>query len=152
MPEPTVAEAAAGRDAPAAMPVERIEGPADEALPSPGDDPAEAPQPESGWSRRWAATILASVRRASAAAVTRCGNTRSGSHQAPPDPCSRKSSKEERGNKGAALTTFLSLAGRYCVLMPTPAAGRHQRKISNPADRKRMRRCCAAGKCRQAWA
>ena len=48
--------------------------------------------------------------------------------------------KEERGNKGAALTTFLSLAGRYCVLMPnTPRGGGVSRKIANPKDRKRMK-------------
>ena len=46
--------------------------------------------------------------------------------------------KEERGNKGAALTTYLSLAGRYCVLMPnTSHGGGISRKISNGADRKR---------------
>ena len=43
------------------------------------------------------------------------------------------SGKEERGNKGAALTTYLSLAGRYCVLMPnTPKGGGGGRKIINP--------------------
>ena len=48
--------------------------------------------------------------------------------------------KEERGNKGAALTTYLSLAGRYCVLMPnTPRGGGISRKISSPKERKRMR-------------
>ena len=48
--------------------------------------------------------------------------------------------KEERGNKGAALTTYLSLAGRYCVLMPnTDHGGGISRKISNPADRKRLK-------------
>src|SRR4051812_34351650 len=48
--------------------------------------------------------------------------------------------KEERGNKGAALTTFLSLAGRYCVLMPNAGRGGGiSRKISNPQDRKRMK-------------
>ncbi len=48
--------------------------------------------------------------------------------------------KEERGNKGAALTTYLSLAGRYCVLMPNAGRGGGiSRKISNPSDRKRMK-------------
>ncbi|MES2272032.1 MAG: Rne/Rng family ribonuclease [Pseudomonadota bacterium] len=48
--------------------------------------------------------------------------------------------KEERGNKGAALTTYLSLAGRYCVLMPnTSHGGGISRKISNAADRKRLK-------------
>src|SRR4051794_41094312 len=48
--------------------------------------------------------------------------------------------KEERGNKGAALTTYLSLAGRYCVLMPnTSHGGGISRKISSGADRKRLK-------------
>jgi len=48
--------------------------------------------------------------------------------------------KEERGNKGAALTTFLSLAGRYCVLMPnTPRGGGVSRKITSAPDRKRLK-------------
>ncbi|MCA8908210.1 MAG: ribonuclease E/G [Rhodospirillaceae bacterium] len=48
--------------------------------------------------------------------------------------------KEERGTKGAALTTYLSLAGRYCVLMPnTPRGGGVSRKIANPRDRKKMK-------------
>lgn len=48
--------------------------------------------------------------------------------------------KEERGNKGAALTTYLSLAGRYCVLMPNNARGGGvSRKITNAADRKRLK-------------
>ncbi len=48
--------------------------------------------------------------------------------------------KEERGNKGAALTTYLSLAGRYCVLMPNTAhGGGISRKISNLSDRKRLK-------------
>ncbi len=48
--------------------------------------------------------------------------------------------KEERGNKGAALTTYLSLAGRYCVLMPnTTHGGGISRKISNAGDRKRLK-------------
>jgi len=48
--------------------------------------------------------------------------------------------KEERGNKGAALTTYLSLAGRYSVLMPNTARGGGiSRKITNAADRKRLK-------------
>ena len=48
--------------------------------------------------------------------------------------------KEERGNKGAAMTTYLSLAGRYCVLMPNTARGGGiSRKIANGADRKRLK-------------
>ncbi len=52
--------------------------------------------------------------------------------------------KEERGNKGAALTTYLSLAGRYTVLMPNTARGGGiSRKITNPTDRKRLRKIAA---------
>ncbi len=48
--------------------------------------------------------------------------------------------KEERGNKGAALTTYLSLAGRYCVLMPNTARGGGiSRKITEAGDRKRLK-------------
>jgi ribonuclease E len=48
--------------------------------------------------------------------------------------------KEERGNKGAALTTYLSLAGRYCVLMPNTARGGGiSRKIVNQAARKKLK-------------
>lgn len=48
--------------------------------------------------------------------------------------------KEERGNKGAALTTYLSLAGRYCVLMPNTARGGGiSRKITNTSDRRRLK-------------
>jgi len=52
--------------------------------------------------------------------------------------------KEERGTKGAALTTYLSLAGRYCVLMPnTPRGGGISRKITNAADRNRLKAAAA---------
>ncbi len=48
--------------------------------------------------------------------------------------------KEERGNKGAALTSFLSLAGRYCVLMPnSPRGGGVSRKITSAQDRRRLK-------------
>ena len=48
--------------------------------------------------------------------------------------------KEERGNKGAALTTYLSLAGRYCVLMPNSShGGGISRKINSASDRKRLK-------------
>lgn len=48
--------------------------------------------------------------------------------------------KEERGNKGAAMTTYLSLAGRYCVLMPNRIkSGGVSRKITTAADRKRLK-------------
>jgi len=49
--------------------------------------------------------------------------------------------KDERGLKGAALTTFISIAGKYIVLMPnTPKGGGISRKIFNPADRKKVRK------------
>ncbi|PCI01719.1 MAG: ribonuclease E/G [Alphaproteobacteria bacterium] len=48
--------------------------------------------------------------------------------------------KDERGNKGAAVTSYITLPGRYCVLMPnTPQSGGVSRKIANYKDRKRMR-------------
>ena len=48
--------------------------------------------------------------------------------------------KEERGNKGAALTTYMSLAGRYCVLMPnTDRGGGISRKINNVSDRRKLK-------------
>ena len=61
--------------------------------------------------------------------------------------------KEERGNKGAALTTYLSLAGRYGVLMPNTARGGGiSRKITNGADRKRLKSAVASrSTCRRAW-
>ena len=49
--------------------------------------------------------------------------------------------KDERGNKGAALTTYISLAGRYCVLMPnTDRGGGISRKITNVADRRKLKK------------
>jgi len=52
--------------------------------------------------------------------------------------------KEERGNKGAALTTYLSLAGRYCVLMPNTARGGGvSRKITSLSDRRRLKEILA---------
>ncbi|MBV8913330.1 MAG: Rne/Rng family ribonuclease [Acetobacteraceae bacterium] len=52
--------------------------------------------------------------------------------------------KEERGNKGAALTTYISLAGRFCVLMPnSPRGGGISRKITSPADRRRLKEVTA---------
>lgn len=48
--------------------------------------------------------------------------------------------KEERGNKGAAVSTYMSLAGRYCVLMPNdPKSGGISRKITDSSDRRRLR-------------
>ncbi len=61
--------------------------------------------------------------------------------------------KEERGNKGAALTTYLSLAGRYSVLMPNTARGGGiSRKITNSADRKRLKDLASISRCPMAWA
>ncbi|WP_341750924.1 Rne/Rng family ribonuclease [Candidatus Tisiphia endosymbiont of Sialis lutaria] len=52
--------------------------------------------------------------------------------------------KEERGNKGASFTTFMSLAGKYCVLMPnTPLQNGVSRKISNADERKRLKNIVA---------
>ena len=52
--------------------------------------------------------------------------------------------KEERGTKGAALTTYLSLAGRFCVLMPnSPRGGGISRKITSAADRRRLKEIIA---------
>ncbi len=52
--------------------------------------------------------------------------------------------KEERGNKGAALTTYISLAGRFCVLMPnSPRGGGVSRKITSAADRRRLKEITA---------
>ena len=52
--------------------------------------------------------------------------------------------KEERGTKGAALTTFISLAGRFCVLMPnSPRGGGISRKITSGADRRRLKEITA---------
>ncbi|HYD18373.1 MAG TPA: ribonuclease E/G [Patescibacteria group bacterium] len=50
-------------------------------------------------------------------------------------------SKEERGNKGAAVTSYISLPGRYCVLMPnSPRGGGVSRKVSNAKDRQRLKK------------
>ena len=61
--------------------------------------------------------------------------------------------KEERGNKGAALTTYLSLAGRYSVLMPNTARGGGiSRKITNAQDRSRLKSIARSSTCPRAWA
>ena len=154
---------------PAQMPVEKIDGPAEEqpaaaaigemiasdAAPpaeagaesdaESGTDPADAPQPE-------------------AAPVEVLGGDDAGEEQHTRERRRRQPIrhykiqevikrrqillvqvvKEERGNKGAALTTYLSLAGRYCVLMPNAGRGGGiSRKISNPSDRKRMKEMLA---------
>ncbi len=61
--------------------------------------------------------------------------------------------KEERGTKGAALTTYLSLAGRYSVLMPNTARGGGiSRKITSAEDRNRLKEISQDSRCRKAWA
>ncbi len=61
--------------------------------------------------------------------------------------------KEERGTKGAALTTYLSLAGRYSVLMPnTGRGGGISRKITSAADRKRLKEVVADLDVPEGWA
>jgi ribonuclease E len=61
--------------------------------------------------------------------------------------------KEERGTKGAALTTYISLAGRYCVLMPnSPRGGGISRKITSATDRKRLKEVTAELEIPAAWA
>ncbi len=61
--------------------------------------------------------------------------------------------KEERGNKGAALTTYLSLAGRYCVLMPNTARGGGiSRKITSAHRPQAAEGSSPSSKCPTAWA
>ncbi|MBR9970707.1 Rne/Rng family ribonuclease [Magnetospirillum sulfuroxidans] len=61
--------------------------------------------------------------------------------------------KEERGNKGAALTTYLSLAGRYCVLMPNTARGGGvSRKITSATDRRRLKAIAGELECPEGMA
>jgi ribonuclease E len=61
--------------------------------------------------------------------------------------------KEERGTKGAAMTTYLSLAGRYSVLMPnTSRGGGISRKITDAQTASASRISCRTSKCRKAWA
>ncbi|MFN4016885.1 MAG: Rne/Rng family ribonuclease [Reyranella sp.] len=111
-----------------------------EAAPSEAADPAEAPQPE------------ATVETLGGDEVVEERETRERRRRNPirqykiQEVIKRRQIllvqvvKEERGNKGAALTTYLSLAGRYCVLMPNAGRGGGiSRKISNPSDRKRMK-------------
>jgi ribonuclease E len=112
----------------------------DEASPSESADPGEAPQPE------------ATVETLGGDEVVEERETRERRRRNPirqykiQEVIKRRQIllvqvvKEERGNKGAALTTYLSLAGRYCVLMPNAGRGGGiSRKISNPSDRKRMK-------------
>jgi len=133
--EDAVAAAAAGEDAPAPTPEERAEARASHATGDEDEDGPPAPPPESiggddtdgddddvrprkNISRRYKIQEVITRRQIMLVQVV----------------------KEERGNKGAALTTYLSLAGRYCVLMPNTARGGGvSRKITNIADRKRLK-------------
>lgn len=133
--EDAVAAAAAGEDAPAPTPEERAEARASHATDDDDEGGPPAPPPESiggddtdaddddvrprkNISRRYKIQEVITRRQIMLVQVV----------------------KEERGNKGAALTTYLSLAGRYCVLMPNTARGGGvSRKITNIADRKRLK-------------
>ena len=100
---------------------ERSEGdaPAAASVANPGDDPIEEARPPRRAQRR-SYKIQEVVKRRQILLV--------------------QVTKEERGNKGAALTTYLSLAGRYSVLMPNTARGGGiSRKITNAPDRKRLK-------------
>lgn len=82
--------------------------------------PSRAPRPQQRWTRRRHYKIQEVIKRRQVLLV--------------------QVVKEERGNKGAALTTYLSLAGRYCVLMPnTPRGGGISRKITSATDRNRLK-------------
>lgn len=101
--------------------------PEGEERPAPGHDnqPLEAKRPSQRWMRRRHYKIQEVIKRRQIILV--------------------QVVKEERGNKGAALTTYLSLAGRYCVLMPnTPRGGGISRKITNANDRKRLKAAAQA--------
>ncbi|MCA0304071.1 MAG: Rne/Rng family ribonuclease [Proteobacteria bacterium] len=158
-PTETPAETPEPQTQAAAIPSERLDGPAEEASPEgtpletatteaagdataadPSADPSEAPQPE------------VSVETLGGDDVIEQRETRERRRRNPirqykiQEVIKRRQIllvqvvKEERGNKGAALTTYLSLAGRYSVLMPNAGRGGGiSRKISNPADRKRMK-------------
>src|SRR5262249_22289731 len=134
-PEPAVQSEPAAAAQAAEMPSERLDGPVDvlgtAEPPPPGDaadgeaaaDPAEAPQPE----------VVAEARGGDDGSERR--ETRERRRRNPirqykiQEVIKRRQIllvqvvKEERGNKGAALTTYLSLAGRYCVLMPNAGRG-----------------------------
>ena len=128
---------------PAAMPVDRLDGPADdvpvaEATPEGGEVPATPVEVLGGDD----AGEMRETRERRRRQPTR--------HYKIQEVIKRRQIllvqvvKEERGNKGAALTTYLSLAGRYCVLMPNAGRGGGiSRKISNPSDRKRMKEMLA---------
>jgi ribonuclease E len=147
LPEP-VAEAASSETVAEAQAAEvatdKIDGPAEE-TPAAAADPAEAPQPE-------AAPVVETLGGDDGGErETRERRRRQPVRQYKIQEVLKRRQillvqvvKEERGNKGAALTTYLSLAGRYCVLMPNAGRGGGiSRKISNPNDRKRMKEMLA---------
>jgi ribonuclease E len=107
--------------APSALPTDDIE----EAVEERGEDQGSqmklrAPRPQQRWTRKRHYKIQEVIKRRQVILV--------------------QVVKEERGNKGAALTTYLSLAGRYCVLMPnTPRGGGISRKITSVTDRNRLK-------------
>ncbi len=139
---------------PAAMPVDRLDGPTDDAPVAEGAAdaaPAEGAAPESTGeaSEAQAATPVEVLGGDDAVDLRETRERRRRQptrHYKIQEVIKRRQIllvqvvKEERGNKGAALTTYLSLAGRYCVLMPNAGRGGGiSRKISNPSDRKRMK-------------
>jgi ribonuclease E len=140
MPEPAMAEAQPAEML-SEMAADKIEGPAD-----------EAPQPEQAPDQAQEPTVVETLGGDDAGErETRERRRRHPVRQYKIQEVIKRRQillvqvvKEERGNKGAALTTFLSLAGRYCVLMPNAGRGGGiSRKISNPADRKRMKEMLA---------
>ncbi len=140
-PEAEESSEPAAQALPAEIPVDRIEGPSDTA------DPADAPQPDVPHTVETLGGDDAGEERERSERRRRYPSVRQYKIQ---EVIKRRQIllvqvvKEERGNKGAALTTYLSLAGRYCVLMPNAGRGGGiSRKISNPADRKRMKEMLA---------
>ncbi len=122
-------DAASGFDAEPVSTVEEIAsegGAQDEAQSSANDSkPLQGPRPAQRWMRKRHYKIQEVIKRRQIILV--------------------QVVKEERGTKGAALTTYLSLAGRYCVLMPnTPRGGGISRKITSATDRKRLKAAAQA--------
>jgi ribonuclease E len=154
-------EASAAEAIPAAMPVDSLAGPAE---PMAEPTAAEPTAGEATMAEPTATEGIEAVPEPTAEPVETLGGDEAGEEQEKRERRRRQPTrqykiqevikrrqillvqvvKEERGNKGAALTTYLSLAGRYCVLMPNAGRGGGiSRKISNPADRKRMKEILA---------
>ncbi len=164
---PVADPAPAAEAMPAAMPVESLAGPAEPMVAEPTMGEPTVGEPIVGEPEAPESTALESAEAApepTAEPVETLGGDEAGEEQEKRErrrrPPSRQYKiqevikrrqillvqvvKEERGNKGAALTTYLSLAGRYCVLMPNAGRGGGiSRKISNPNDRKRMKEILA---------